>query len=153
MQQIHCFECGRQWSTAVDKEQGFEDIAGGRTHVSVLALLQGFALIVLGVPMSRMELLVRIKAETVKKKLLLLLRRRSWEGLRQILEERFKLPASYLTEFDCVIVLAAERGRPSFLDWSKQLRRQGGADRAACARLASRIMGRDVKVREIASRN
>jgi len=145
MQQIRCCNCGRQWSTALDNKPL---LAGGRTHVSLDALLQGFALIVLGVPMCRVELLVRIKAETVKKKLLFFLQPNNWESLKSILKEQFGIPSSYLSDFESVII-----GGRDFLDWSKELRRQGGADRAACARLASRILQRRVNVSEITSKN
>ena len=153
MQQIRCRNCRRQWSAAVHNNPLFAAFAGKRTRVSFDALLQGFALIVSAVPMCRVELLVRIKAETIKKKLLFFLRKRGWEELQGILKQQFQITSSHLSDFESVIVFGEDMGQCNFLDWSKELRRQGGADRAACARLASRILGRDVKVREIASRN
>lgn len=151
MQQIRCTNCGRQWSTAVNKKL-FAVVAGIRTHVSCLRLLQGFALIVLAVPMSRVEFLVKIKAETIKEKLLLCLVPGRWPQLREILKDQFKIPTFYLSTFEGVIVVGAEIGQTDFLDWSKEIRREGGAERATRARLVSRILQRNVSVLEITSK-
>ena len=147
MQQVRCAACKRQWSIPVGEVEPL--FCGERIHVRIELLLQAFALIVVGIPMCRVQRLVGIKAQTVKKKLLSILESHRWQELQRILEERFSIPGSYLSDFDFVIVSRGEVGQADFLDWSKELRRQDPADRAKCARLASRILGRRVKISEI----
>ncbi len=153
MQQIRCTNCGRQWSTAIHSKRLFDAVARGRTHVSCRGLLQGFALIVIAVPMSRVELMVKIKVETIKAKLLSCMGGGHWPLLREILEEQFQIPRWYLSNFESVIVLGADMGQPDFLDWSKEMRRERGVERAARARSASKILGRYVRVGEIISKS
>jgi hypothetical protein len=130
-----------RWSRcSVDSEFTFE---------SIDILLQAFALMVMGTPMCRVQRLVGIKAQTVKKKLLSILESDRWEELKMILEWRFRLPGSYIFDFECVIVSGVENGRADFLDWAKELRRQEYYGQGECARLASRILRRPVKISEI----
>jgi hypothetical protein len=84
-----------------------------------------------------------------QKKLLSILESDRWKELKMILEGRFRLPRSYIFDFDCVIVSGVENGRADFLDWAKELRRQEHNGQRECARLASRILGRPVKISEI----
>jgi hypothetical protein len=151
MQQVRCSACKRQWSIPGDEVMPL--FCGQRIHVRIDLLLQAFALMVVGTPMCRVQGLVGIKAQTVKKKLLSILESDRWEVLKMILEGRFRLPGSYFSDFECVIVSGAENGGADFLDWAKELRRQECNGRRECARLASRILERPVKISEITARS
>jgi hypothetical protein len=150
MQQVRCSACKRQWSIPIGEVEPL--FCGQRIHVRIDLLLQAFALMVVGTPMCRMQRLVGIKAQTVKKKFLFVLESDRWKELKMILEGRFRLPGSYISDFDCVIVGGVENGRADFLDWAKELRRQKCNGRRECARLASKILGRPVKISEITAR-
>ena len=131
-----------------------EPLFGGQQiHIRIDQLLQALALTVLAVPMCRVEKLVGIKAETVKAKLMFLLEAHRWESLDYLLEERFRIPRSYRSDFKSMIVQARELDVADFSSWAKQLRYQEAADRAACARLASRILGRPLHISDITAQS
>ncbi len=86
-QQMRCRACKRQWSAPVGKVEPL--FSGQRIRVQIDRLLQGFALMVVGIPMCRVGRLVGIKAQTVKEKLMSILKENRWEELKTLLEKRF----------------------------------------------------------------
>ncbi len=119
--------------------------AGLRLHVSAEKLLKAIALMVVGLPLSHVEKRVGIKAETIKGKLLWLLKKDRWNVLDGMLEQRFRIPESYRLEFDTSIVANLDSEEPIFRAWGEELRRREPADRAQTLRLVARIAGRPVK--------
>jgi hypothetical protein len=122
---------------------------GQRIHIRIDRLLKAIALVVIGLPLCRVEKLVGIKAETVKAKLLSLLDASGWESLDFVLEQRFKIPSPYRCDFHSVIVVARELDTADFSEWAKTPRYLTARDRAACVRLASRILGRSLSISDI----
>jgi transposase-like protein len=144
MQQFRCANCGRQWSVPTDWREPL--LWHRRNHVSEPVLLKGMALVVRGLPMSAVEKLLGIKAETLRKKLTQLLEDDLWEMLDRVLEERFRVPRRQRTEFQIEVVerLAFEPEAPIFRDWGRRLRTLGPSDRQAAIRAAARLVGRPV---------
>jgi hypothetical protein len=127
--------------------------AGVRVHIAIGRLLKAIALFALGVPLHRVEQLLGIKAETVKRGLVSLLRAGKWETLNLVLEQRYRIPRWHRSEFGPAIVVGMERHRSAFRCWSKELRRCDRREFAKTLRLIERILGRTVKAAEIVPRH
>jgi hypothetical protein len=123
--------------------------SGARIHVAIDRLLRAIALVVIGVPMHRVEQLLGIKAETVKRRLESLLEEDQWEVLDHVLEDRYRIPELHHSEFSAAIVVGRQQIRSAFRCWSKELRRRDRRDIAKDLRLIGRIVGRKVTAAEI----
>jgi hypothetical protein len=148
-QQVRCGRCRKQWLLPSPEVPPLFLFYRKRVRVQPDLLLQSFALVVLGIPLCRVEELVEIKAETVQAKLSLVLHRGRWQELDVVLEARFKLPRSFRSDFHTVFVEGAEFGEDDFFDWAIELRRRNRAYQAKVVHWASRILGREVKRSEI----
>jgi hypothetical protein len=143
VQQVRCLECRHQWALP----SGNEDVlfSGQRIHLKTELLVKAFALMVMRVPMSSVEKLLMIKAETVRNKLESLLKEEGWEVLDAVLKERFRIPEFDRSEFCRAIVVGREFDQSAYRCWGKEFGRLEGADRAKSMRLIARILGRSVK--------
>ena len=146
-QQVRCSVCKRQWLLPSAR---VEPVFGGqRIHLSRERLLQAIALVVVGVPLDRVEGLLGIKGETIKAKIVVLLEAEQWEALSVVLEERFRIPEWHRSEFHRAIVVGMHFEPSAFRCWSKEFRRRDQRDQAKDLRLIGRILGRPVKASEI----
>jgi hypothetical protein len=143
VQQVRCLVCRHQWRLPNGNEEVL--FRGQRVHLKSELLLKAFALMVMGIPMSTVEKLLRIKAETVKNRLESLLWKERWDELDAVLEDRFRIPEFDRSEFCGAIVVGREFDQSAYRCWGKEFGRLEAADRAKSMRLIARILGRSVK--------
>jgi hypothetical protein len=101
---------------------------------------------VLRVPMNTVEKLLRIKGESVKRSLELLLQKERWELLDDVLQRRFGIPQVDRSEFRRAIVVGRHLDPTSaYRCWAREFGRLEAADRTESLRLIARILGRPVR--------
>jgi transposase-like protein len=139
-QQARCYDCKYQWSLFGGDASAASIFGTQRIHVSIERLLKAVALVVVGVPMNTIERVLRIKSETIKRRVLLLIPQ--WERLSLVLQERFEIPDSYCSDFYDAVVVGVEFEPSAFRCWSKEFSRLNWRDAARDRRVITRIVGR-----------
>jgi hypothetical protein len=146
-QQVRCANCKHQWPLlANDLDLLFH---GEPIHVDAERLLKGFGIVVIGAPMRFIKRWLGIKGETVRTRLVSLIRAGKAEALDAFLGERFGIPERRRSEFQGAVVALLEFEPSVFRCWSKEWRRRSGPERAADLRLIGRVLGRKVKAAEL----
>jgi hypothetical protein len=146
VQQIRCWRKGCQHQWTARSGEVAQLFAGLRLHVRAQDLLKAIGLLVIGLPMRRVECLLGIKGETVRAKLAWLLDHDRWETLKAVLGKRWRIPPSYFVDFEAVVTDHWGSGDPVFRYWGDELEDRSSADRAGTMRLIARIAGRPVSV-------
>jgi hypothetical protein len=150
LQQIRCSTCARQWTVRITRKDRIFN--GRRVRIDEEKLLQAFALFALQIPMSKIEKLVGIKAETITAKLESLFGVRGGHGydIRGLLVERFGLPESDVSDFVTLIQCGREFSPSAYRCYAKEYRRLAPSERAKTIRMVAKVMGSPVgEIREV----
>ncbi len=133
--------CGKNWSQPKTPMPAYFP-KGVSCRIPPEKLIKSLALLVSGVPMNTIERLMKIKAETLKAKFVLLLTSSiAWAHLEGILAHVYKIPKEELAEFQGTIIVGLELDRhPAFRCWGQQIRRRGPRHRYAAQRRAEKIL-------------
>jgi hypothetical protein len=94
-QQYRCMKCHRQWTEAAHARFVLSDFTG---RVLVVKVLKGLGLFAIGLPMDRVEQLLGLKGETLRKHLLWLSREEVWDHVKELIVCKLRISESELEE-------------------------------------------------------